>query len=319
MRDVFVVIGDRSETHFVEGITSDQTYLCYEHLCTVSGESSGDCGMFDFDDLDEAEALQRVMFFKMSWLTRIYTEFELLLPFGPWLSSVSWCSWFLWGQVHVTPSKHTDVASSSHMDCPVEPAEPIPAAHTDCPAAEPIPAVPAAASTPPNIALETGPPEQKPQPQPEESEKIAPETEVPSKKIDDESAMPGMLKIIETQRFHHLKIVLSGSQVWKIHYWDLQPRQGFCIARHYRLLSIHANALIFQYHLHVWLVWPSQKWKHLSGSISNPWKQSRLPLYPSVLKIPWSLDFFASFQELLELARSRGVSISARFSTWLNG
>lgn len=28
MRDVFVVIGDRSETHFVEGITSDQTYLC---------------------------------------------------------------------------------------------------------------------------------------------------------------------------------------------------------------------------------------------------------------------------------------------------
>lgn len=99
------------------------------------------------------------------------------------------------------------------MDCPVEPAEPIPAAHTDCPAAEPIPAVPAAASTPPNIALETGPPEQKPQPQPEESEKIAPETEVPSKKIDDESAMPGMLKIIETQRFHHLKIVLSGSQV----------------------------------------------------------------------------------------------------------
>ena len=66
MRDVFVVIGDRSETHFVEGITSDQTYLCYEHLCTVSGESSGDCGMFDFDDLDEAEALQRVMFFKMS-------------------------------------------------------------------------------------------------------------------------------------------------------------------------------------------------------------------------------------------------------------
>lgn len=35
-------------------------------LYTVSGESSGDCGMFDFDDLDEAEALQRVMFFKMS-------------------------------------------------------------------------------------------------------------------------------------------------------------------------------------------------------------------------------------------------------------
>lgn len=76
----------------------------------------------------------------------------------------------------MTPSKHTDVASSSHMDCP---------------AAEPIPAVPAAASTPPNIDLETGPPEQKPQPQPEESEKMAPETEVPSKKIDDESAMPG--------------------------------------------------------------------------------------------------------------------------------
>lgn len=113
----------------------------------------------------------------------------------------------------MTPSKHTDVASSSHMDCPAEPAEPMPAAHTDCPAAEPIPAVPAAASTPPNIDLETGPPEQKPQPQPEESEKTAPETEVPSKKIDDESAMPGMLKIIETQRFHHLKIVLSCSQV----------------------------------------------------------------------------------------------------------
>ena len=115
----------------------------------------------------------------------------------------------------MTPSKHTDVASSSHMDCPAEPAEPaepIPAAHTDCPAAEPIPAVPAAASTPPNIDLETGPPEQKPQPQPEESEKIAPETEVPSKKIDDESAMPGMLKIIETQ-ISPPENCFSGSQV----------------------------------------------------------------------------------------------------------
>lgn len=28
MRDLFVVIGDRSETRFVEGIASDQTYLC---------------------------------------------------------------------------------------------------------------------------------------------------------------------------------------------------------------------------------------------------------------------------------------------------
>jgi len=113
--------------------------------------SERDCGMFDFDDLDEAE-------------------------------------------VHVTPSKHTDVASSSHMDCPAEPAEPIPAAHTDGPATEPIPAVPAAASTPPNIDLETGPPEQKPQPQPEESEKMAPETEVPSKKIDDESVKNPLLR-----------------------------------------------------------------------------------------------------------------------------
>lgn len=101
------------------------------------------------------------------------------------------------------------------MDCPAEPAEPIPAAHTDGPATEPIPAVPAAASTPPNIDLETGPPEQKPQPQPEGSEKMAPETEVPSKKIDDESAMPGMLKIIETQRFHHLKSVCRAPRCEK--------------------------------------------------------------------------------------------------------
>ncbi len=84
------------------------------------------------------------------------------------------------------------------MDCPAEPAEPIPAA----------------ASTPPDIDVETGPPEQKPQPQPEEAEKMAPETELPSKKIDDESAMPGMLKIAteNQKRFHHLKIV-AGSQV----------------------------------------------------------------------------------------------------------